>query len=41
MALGGPIKFLTEEESAKADAVNVQVVERTWDLWKRRLGTGK
>ncbi len=37
---GGAIEFLTPEESAKADATNLQVLGRAWDLWKRRIGGG-
>jgi len=37
IGLGGPINFLTPEESAKADATNMQVLGRAWDLWKRKV----
>jgi len=37
---GGDIDFLTPEESAKADATNLQVLGRAWDLWKRRISGG-
>lgn len=37
MALGGPLTFLTPEESAKADATNMVILPRAWDLWKRRV----
>jgi len=33
--IGGPITFLTLEESEKADKVIDQVHLRAWDLWKR------
>jgi hypothetical protein len=33
--IGGPITFLTPEESAKADKVIDQTHLRAWDLWKR------
>ncbi len=33
--IGGPITFLTPEESAKADKVIDQTHSRAWDLWKR------
>jgi HCOMODA/2-hydroxy-3-carboxy-muconic semialdehyde decarboxylase len=33
--IGGPITFLTPEESEKADKVIDQVHLRAWDLWKR------
>ena len=41
LALGGPLTFLTPEESAKADAVNLQILPRAWDLWKRRVGEAR
>jgi ribulose-5-phosphate 4-epimerase/fuculose-1-phosphate aldolase len=37
LALGGPLTFLTPEESAKADATNLVILPRAWDLWKRRI----
>jgi HCOMODA/2-hydroxy-3-carboxy-muconic semialdehyde decarboxylase len=36
-ALGGPIAALDVEEGRLADVVNVSTVERSWDLWKRRV----
>ena len=36
-ALGGDINFLTPEESAKADAINLAVLDRVWNLWKLRI----
>ncbi len=35
--LGGPIAALSPGEGEKADKVNAQIVERAWDLWKRRV----
>lgn len=35
--LGGPIAALSEEEGRLADAVNLNVVERPWELWKKRV----
>ena len=35
--LGGPIAALDEEEGRLADAVNVNVVSRPWDLWRGRV----
>jgi HCOMODA/2-hydroxy-3-carboxy-muconic semialdehyde decarboxylase len=35
--LGGPINFLTPEEAATADAVNLQVLGRVWELWKQQI----
>jgi HCOMODA/2-hydroxy-3-carboxy-muconic semialdehyde decarboxylase len=37
IALGGPVVFLTPEEGAKADAVNLAVLDRVWNLWKLRV----
>jgi ribulose-5-phosphate 4-epimerase/fuculose-1-phosphate aldolase len=37
VALGGPINFLTPGEGAKADAVNLAVLGRIWNLWKIRV----
>jgi ribulose-5-phosphate 4-epimerase/fuculose-1-phosphate aldolase len=39
ISLGGPVTYLTPEESAKADATNMQVLGRVWDLWKRKVST--
>ena len=36
--LGGPIAALDEEEGRLADAVNVNVVSRPWDLWREQAG---
>jgi HCOMODA/2-hydroxy-3-carboxy-muconic semialdehyde decarboxylase len=36
-ALGGDVNYLTPEEGAKADAVNLAVVDRVWNLWKMRV----
>jgi ribulose-5-phosphate 4-epimerase/fuculose-1-phosphate aldolase len=37
MALGGEVNYLTPEEGAKADAVNLVVLDRIWGLWKMRV----
>jgi len=37
ISLGGGVKYLTPEEGAKADAVNLFVLDRIWNLWKRRI----
>ena len=37
IALGGPLAALDAEEGRVADVVNVQTVDRSWDLWKRRV----
>lgn len=35
--LGGPIAALDAEEGRLADAVNLNVVARPWELWKKRV----
>ncbi len=40
MALGGDVNYLTEEEGAKADATNMTVLDRIWNLWKLRVAPG-
>jgi HCOMODA/2-hydroxy-3-carboxy-muconic semialdehyde decarboxylase len=37
IALGGGITDLTPAEGAKADAVNLAVLDRIWNLWKLRV----
>jgi HCOMODA/2-hydroxy-3-carboxy-muconic semialdehyde decarboxylase len=37
LALGGEVKYLTAEEGAKADTVNLVVLDRIWGLWKMRV----
>ena len=37
MALGGEINYLTPGEGAKADAINLVVLDRIWSLWKMRI----
>jgi HCOMODA/2-hydroxy-3-carboxy-muconic semialdehyde decarboxylase len=37
IALGGEPNYLTPGEGAKADAVNLAVVDRVWNLWKMRV----
>jgi ribulose-5-phosphate 4-epimerase/fuculose-1-phosphate aldolase len=33
----GEVNYLTPEEGAKADAVNIAVLDRAWNLWKQRV----
>jgi len=40
IGLGGPVNYLTAEEGAKADATNLQVLDRIWNLWKLRVASG-
>jgi hypothetical protein len=37
VALGGDISYLTPGEGAKADAINLFVLDRIWNLWKMRI----
>jgi ribulose-5-phosphate 4-epimerase/fuculose-1-phosphate aldolase len=37
VALGGEVNYLTAAEGAKADAINLQVLDRVWNLWKMRV----
>jgi len=39
IALGGEASYLTPGEGAKADAVNLAIVDRIWNLWKMRVST--
>ena len=37
LSLGGEVDYLTPEEGAKADAINLAVLDRAWNLWKMRI----
>ena len=37
VALGGDITYLTPGEGAKADTINLFVLDRIWNLWKMRV----
>jgi ribulose-5-phosphate 4-epimerase/fuculose-1-phosphate aldolase len=37
VALGGVVNYLTEREGAKADLINLAVLDRIWNLWKMRV----
>ena len=37
LALGGEVTYLTAEEGAKADATNLVVIDRIWNLWKLKV----
>jgi ribulose-5-phosphate 4-epimerase/fuculose-1-phosphate aldolase len=37
ITLGGEISYLTAGEGAKADAINLAVLDRVWNLWKMRI----
>ena len=39
LALGGDVNYLTPEEGAKADAINLIVLDRIWGLWKVRVAS--
>jgi HCOMODA/2-hydroxy-3-carboxy-muconic semialdehyde decarboxylase len=34
----GDVTFLTEAEAANAAATNDPLVDRPWELWKKRVG---
>jgi HCOMODA/2-hydroxy-3-carboxy-muconic semialdehyde decarboxylase len=37
IGLGTDVSYLSAEEGAKADAVNLTVLDRVWNLWKLRV----
>ena len=37
VALGPDVRYLSADEGAKADAVNLAVLDRVWNLWKLRI----
>jgi ribulose-5-phosphate 4-epimerase/fuculose-1-phosphate aldolase len=37
LALGGDVNYLTQAEGAKAESVNLLLVDRIWNLWKVRV----
>jgi len=37
VALGGDVNYLTPGEGAKADTVNLAVLDRIWNLWRMRI----
>jgi ribulose-5-phosphate 4-epimerase/fuculose-1-phosphate aldolase len=37
IALGTDVTYLSTDEGAKADTVNLAVVDRIWNLWKMRV----
>lgn len=39
IALGGEPNYLTPGEGTKADAVNLAIIDRIWNLWKMRVTT--
>src|SRR6202795_1139420 len=39
LALGGEMNYLTPGEGVKADAVNLAIIDRIWNLWKMRVMT--
>jgi HCOMODA/2-hydroxy-3-carboxy-muconic semialdehyde decarboxylase len=39
LGLGSDVTYLSAEEGAKADAVNMVIMERVWSLWKLRVQT--
>jgi HCOMODA/2-hydroxy-3-carboxy-muconic semialdehyde decarboxylase len=37
LALGGEVNYLSPAEATKADTINLQVLDRVWNLWKMRV----
>jgi ribulose-5-phosphate 4-epimerase/fuculose-1-phosphate aldolase len=37
LALGGEVNYLTPEEGAKADTINLITADRIWGMWKMRI----
>jgi hypothetical protein len=37
IGLGSEVTHLSAEEGAKADTVNLAVIDRIWNLWKMRV----
>jgi HCOMODA/2-hydroxy-3-carboxy-muconic semialdehyde decarboxylase len=37
IGLGGEVNYLTPEEGAAADKINLAVLDRVWNLWKLRV----
>jgi hypothetical protein len=37
LALGGEMNYLTPGEGVKADATNLVVIDRIWNMWKLRV----
>jgi len=37
IALGGDVNYLSPGEGARADAINLVVLDRIWGLWKLRI----
>ena len=37
IALGGDVNYLTPQEGARADGINLLVLDRIWNLWKLRV----
>lgn len=41
MSLGSDVTYLSAEEAAKADGVNMVIMDRAWALWKQKVQPGK
>jgi ribulose-5-phosphate 4-epimerase/fuculose-1-phosphate aldolase len=37
IGLGGEITYLTVDEGAKADTINLAIIDRVWNLWKQKV----
>ncbi|WP_316196394.1 class II aldolase/adducin family protein [Bradyrhizobium sp. SZCCHNS3053] len=41
LGLGSEVTYLSAEEAAKADGVNMVIMDRAWVLWKQKVQIGK
>jgi HCOMODA/2-hydroxy-3-carboxy-muconic semialdehyde decarboxylase len=39
IGLGSEVTYLSAEEGAKADTVNLAIIDRAWNLWKQKVQT--
>jgi hypothetical protein len=37
IALGSEVAYLSTDEGAQADTVNLAVIDRVWNLWKQKV----
>ena len=37
IGLGGEVTYLSADEGAKADTVNLAIIDRVWNLWKQKV----
>lgn len=41
LGLGSEVTYLSAEEAAKADGVNMVIMDRAWALWKQKVQSAK